>query len=80
MVPQVLEVLVPTISGFTTDREAKLEAGKSEAPVIRQTQQDGGLGQGNGKYVGFEFVLKVELSTGFADESAIRCYWREREE
>lgn len=35
MVPQVLEVLVPTISGFTTGREAKLEAGKSEAPVIR---------------------------------------------
>lgn len=33
MVPQVLEVLVPTISGFTTGREAKLEAGKSEAPV-----------------------------------------------
>ena len=35
---------------------------------------------GDGKHLGFRFILKIESSKGFTDELLIACYWREKEE
>ena len=61
-----------------TDGEAKPEAEPLEDAVARQKQRGGELG--DGKHLGFRFVLKIESSKGFTDELVIACYWREKEE